>query len=37
LAPGIDDQNGVRNTFEQTTEPDLRFFSLETSGPLGVL
>ena len=34
---GVDDQNCVRNTFEQTTEPDLRFFGLETSGPLGVV
>ena len=32
----IDNQNRVRNTFEQTPEPDLCFLGLETGGPLGV-
>ena len=33
----VNNQNRVRNTFEQTLEPDLRFLGLETGGTLGVL
>jgi hypothetical protein len=36
-APRINNQNRVRNSFEQTPEPDLRLFRVETRGPLGVV
>ena len=33
----VDDQDRVRDTFEQTPEPHLRFLSLETGNTLGVI